>query len=123
MVILIVDDDRDDLDLYVDLLNALDLGVHTAFTDAREALRHLQNSDQLPDVILLDFNMPYMNGLEFLMALRGEPRLRHIRVEVITTSCNKRDEAALIELGSTCHKKPSTFSDFQVLIQTILANR
>ncbi|HEV2352982.1 MAG TPA: response regulator [Puia sp.] len=76
----------------------------TAFNGA-DALTLLQGGPQtapiesLPDVILLDLNMPRMNGLEFLKALRSDPRLKHIKVFVMTTSGELSDRSAAEELN------------------------
>jgi CheY-like chemotaxis protein len=121
-VLLIIDDDLDDLDLYAELLQEINHDPYTTFTDARKALDHLQSSDHLPDLILLDVNMPLMNGLEFLEVLRGEPRLMDIRAVLVSTSCNHIIETAAKELGSDCHQKPPTFNEFKSLLSDILNN-
>ena len=53
----------------------------------------------LPEVILLDLNMPRMNGEEFLTELRADPELRNIPVFVTTTSGMEADRAATAALG------------------------
>ncbi len=53
----------------------------------------------LPEVILLDLNMPRMNGIEFLEVLRGTPQLEHLPVFVITTSSMDLDRAEAERLG------------------------
>jgi len=72
--------------------------LHTAF-NGEEALDLLLGRhgaaplDPLPEVILLDLNMPRMNGLEFLEVLRATPALQHIPVFITTTSSMDVDRA------------------------------
>jgi CheY-like chemotaxis protein len=62
--------------------------------DGVEALRYLRsNLQSKPHVILLDINMPRMNGLEFLEVLREDPELSNLTVFVMTTSGNVADKA------------------------------
>ena len=55
--------------------------------------------DPLPEVILLDLNMPKMNGQEFLEELRSQPKLRDIRVFITTTSAMDVDRLNAQHLG------------------------
>lgn len=55
--------------------------------------------DPLPEVILLDLNMPRMNGVEFLEVLRSTPQLEHLPVFVTTTSNMDLDRAEAERLG------------------------
>ncbi|HEY5915787.1 MAG TPA: response regulator, partial [Chryseolinea sp.] len=52
-----------------------------------------------PDLILLDMNMPRMNGIEFLQILRGREEWKHIKVFVLTTSDESEDEKIMRSLG------------------------
>lgn len=66
----------------------------------------------LPDVILLDLNMPKMNGLEFLAVLRQHPSLRHIKVFIMTTSAETPDRTATENLGISGYIiKPLNYTD------------
>lgn len=78
--------------------------LHTAF-NGEEALDMLQGRHgvpalrPLPEVILLDLNMPRMNGLEFLAVLRATPELQHIPVFITTTSALDLDRSEAARLG------------------------
>jgi CheY-like chemotaxis protein len=79
--------------------------LHHVF-DGLEALAFLRhegdyrNSPQ-PDLILLDLNMPRMNGREFLATVKSDDRLAIIPVVVLTTSEVERDVAAAYQLGAS----------------------
>ena len=65
-----------------------------------------------PSLILLDLNMPKINGTEVLEQLRDEPELRRIPVVVLTTSDEERDIAASYALGANAYMvKPSAFDE------------
>ncbi|WP_431210070.1 response regulator [Puia sp. P3] len=104
--ILLVEDDELDVMSVRRSLGKLGMPyeLYTAFNGV-EALDILRGNGekaamkQLPDVVLLDLNMPRMNGLEFLSAMRGEDRLKDIRVVVMTTSGEKWDRDATDRLG------------------------
>ena len=85
-----------------------------------EALEMLQGKGdeppQIPDdrrVILLDINMPKMNGIEFLQELRKDPRLAMTPVVVLTTSDEDQDRIEAYRLNVAGYiLKPVTFSNF-----------
>jgi CheY-like chemotaxis protein len=71
-------------------------------------------------LILLDLNMPKMNGLEFLRELRSDPAIRHIPVVVLTTSNEERDRVDAYHLNVAGYiLKPVTFSVFVELMITL----
>ena len=71
-------------------------------------------------LILLDLNMPKMNGLEFLKALRSDPDLKRTPVVVLTTSNEDRDRIEAYELNVAGYLlKPVTFSSFVELMVTL----
>jgi CheY-like chemotaxis protein len=57
--------------------------------NGNEALSVLENS--LPDIILLDLNMPGTNGIEFLKTVKNNSKIKHIPIIVLTTSNNDKD--------------------------------
>jgi len=80
--------------------------------DALEMLR----GDEIPAdrrIVLLDLNMPRMNGIEFLRELRADAALRHTPVVVLTTSNDERDKVEAYNLNVAGYLlKPVTFSNF-----------
>ena len=59
--------------------------------NGEEALQILENKANIPDIILLDLNMPKINGIEFLSIIKKDNDLNHIPVIILTTSNNKKD--------------------------------
>ena len=92
-----------------------------------EALSLLRPQDGQPAIvppkrrlILLDLNMPKMNGLEFLHQLRADPHLMAIPVIVLTTSDEDRDKVEAYQLNVAGYiLKPVTFSKFAEVIATL----
>lgn len=71
-------------------------------------------------IILLDLNMPKMNGLEFLQEMRADSTIRHIPVVVLTTSNEERDRLEAYQLNVAGYiLKPVTFSIFVDLMVTL----
>ena len=87
--------------------------LHTAY-NGKEALNLLRSNNEtdLPDVILLDLNMPKMNGIEFLKILRADEKLKEINVFIITTSTESTDRSITEQLGISGYIiKPLNYND------------
>jgi CheY-like chemotaxis protein len=83
--------------------------------DGIEALEMLRSGEIPPEnrIILLDINMPRMDGIEFLRELRADPALRSTTVVVLTTSNEDRDRIHAYELNVAGYiLKPVTFVSF-----------
>lgn len=82
--------------------------------NGKEALSMLKEfyPDRLPDVILLDLNMPKMNGVEFLKALRQDEQLKDLKVFIMTTSADNADRLITEQLGISGYIiKPLNYTD------------
>jgi len=117
--ILLVEDDELDVISVRRALKKMELDheLITAYNGI-EALDKLRGNKDvppitpLPDVVLLDINMPKMNGLEFLSVLRGDPALQHLKVIVMTTSGEQRERLATEKLGVSGYLiKPLNFTN------------
>ncbi|MDD1612049.1 MAG: response regulator [Methylococcaceae bacterium] len=73
-----------------------------------------------PCLILLDLNMPVMNGIEFLQAVKTKPGLKCIPVVVLTTSDEQKDKLESFNLGVAGYmRKPVDYPQFVEIIRTI----
>ncbi|HEU5089097.1 MAG TPA: response regulator [Roseiflexaceae bacterium] len=87
-----------------------------------EALELLRGN-KIPNerrLVLLDLNMPKMNGLEFLREVRKDPELRSLTVIVLTTSADERDKVEAYNLNVAGYiVKPVTFQSFVEAVATL----
>jgi len=129
ITILMADDDPDDREM------ALDAFVESRL---RDELRFVEDGEQLiaylrregayrdpatsprPGLILLDLNMPRMDGREALRALKSDAKLRRIPVVILTTSQAERDIFRSYDLGANSFiTKPVTFASLVDLLRNI----
>jgi CheY-like chemotaxis protein len=91
-------------------------------TNGLEALEMLRK-DAIPAkrrIVLLDINMPKMNGIEFLRELRADPALQQASVVMMTTSNEERDRIEAFKLNVAGYLlKPVTFQQFAEVMSTI----
>jgi CheY-like chemotaxis protein len=119
--VLVVDDEPDLVSTVEYRLKFANCCVVTA-TNGQEGLQ--QAAAEKPDLILLDTNMPGMNGHEMLERLRADPALRHIPVIMVTARCAPQDIAAASAHGISDYiTKPFDFAQLLEKIHTVLKNR
>ena len=93
--------------------------------DGREGLSFLQQKGEYsqmprPDLILLDLNMPRMNGYEFLAAVKNDERFKSIPIVVLTTSDVESDVVSAYQLGAASYiTKPTGIDQFMSMINKI----
>ena len=88
--------------------------------NGEEALDYLQGEKELPGIVLLDLNMPRMNGMEFLQHVRSDERLKRIPVVVLTTSREEQDRFSSFNLGVAGYMiKPVDYLQFVEVIRAI----
>ena len=125
--VLLVEDEAADADLVQMAFEEGRLLAHLHHViDGVEALEFLRREGDRfadaprPDLILLDLNMPRMNGREFLESIKQDPDLRRIPVVVLTTSDVERDVVASYDLGASGYVvKPVDLDQFMKAIQGI----
>ncbi len=91
--------------------------------NGEEALQYLRDPNNAkPCIILLDLNMPIMNGLEFLQVAKHDARLKRIPVVVLTTSEEQQDLTNSFDLGVAGYMaKPVDYRQFVEVMRTINA--
>ena len=118
--LLLVDDSEDDIALMFEALkdSKLALEIVTA-KNGQLALDEIA-SHGCPDLILLDINMPLMNGKETLEKIRANPKTKHIPIVMLTTSRVERDVLESYQLGASAYvSKPLDFEKFQDIVGRI----
>ncbi len=120
--ILIIDDD--DVDVMTIRRALKELHVSNPVNRAQHgeaALAHLRDAaSERPCIILLDLNMPIMNGLEFLQNIKGDPEFKSIPVIMLTTSDEQKDKFRSFDLGVAGYMtKPVDYRQFVEMIRSI----
>ncbi len=122
--ILLVEDNPMDLDLTLRAFNKKKFSnqVHIA-RDGEEALAFIprwEAGEALPAVILLDINLPKVNGLEVLRQLKAHERFRRIPVVVLTSSREDKDLKTAYDLGVNSYiENPVSFNKFMEVAEQI----
>lgn len=94
----------------------------TEANNGEDALKLLEQKDNLPDIILLDLNMPKINGIEFLKILKADDRLKYIPTIILTTSNNQRDLFECYKIGVAGYiLKPLKYEEYVSKIEKLLA--
>jgi len=120
--ILLIEDNPGDVRLTIEGLSESKVRntLHVA-KDGVEAMDLLRRADgPRPDLILLDLNLPRMDGREVLTAIKSDPKLKIIPVVVLTTSRAEQDILRSYELQANCYiTKPVDLEKFMTVVKSI----
>ena len=125
--ILLVEDNPGDVDLTREGLADGKLRNHLHVVgDGEEAMAFLRRGEEehadtpMPDLILLDLNLPGKDGREVLTEIKADERLGHIPVVVLTSSQDEEDILRSYRLHANCYiSKPIRFGEFVKVVKTI----
>ncbi len=130
MSILIVEDNAGDITLLRTALKARRLdGEMTIIRDGESALAFADTIDAGPEatcprLVLLDLNLPKVNGREILKRFRTSVRLSAVPIVVLSSSSDERDKASALTLGATRYlQKPldlTAFMDIGAIVEGLL---
>jgi CheY-like chemotaxis protein len=121
--ILLAEDDKDDQDFFHDFLHERqDILLLPIASNGEELLAYLDNTTELPDAIILDQNMPKLNGLQTLQQLKDTSRYSNITVMVYSTSTDESLIQKSNSLGATLVvSKPSSYRGYQRMIDELIS--
>lgn len=120
--VIIADDDSDDQMLVREVIEDFEFPVNTIVLSDGLQLMHSLKSGILPDLVLLDLNMPYKNGIECLTEIRADETTRNLPVVILSTSKAIRDmELCFAAQAHLFLSKPSTFDGLKKMIHTVLS--
>ncbi len=124
--ILLVEDNEGDILLTIEAFKDLKVKTNIAVAkDGTEAIEFLKcqgkfTDNKLPHLILLDINMPKVNGIEVLDFIKKDDQLKKIPVVMLTTSSSESDIAECYEKSANCFiTKPVDFGKFLNVVQAI----
>lgn len=120
--ILLVEDDQVDTMTVIRALKEIHVTnrlVH--LENGEEAVNYLRDSEsEKPCIILLDLNMPVMNGIEFLQVVKRDDHLKRIPVVVLTTSEEQQDKVNSFNMGVAGYMtKPVDYRQFVEVMRSI----
>lgn len=117
--IYLADDDSDDREIFQEAFKDINSGNDLkTFNNGLEVIDHLDSSEEIPDIIFLDLNMPLVSGLETLKMIRGNERYGSLCVVIYSTSSAEKDIEDTLAAGANIYiNKPA---DYSALKQTIM---
>jgi two-component system, response regulator len=124
--IVMADDDPDDRELMMEAVREMEQRISATLTlDGRMLLSYLEEllrrNVALPDLVVMDINMPRMNGKEALIAMKQHDALEKIPVAILTTSNDEQVKEDLTQLGACgFYTKPVEIDMYRSLIQQML---
>jgi CheY-like chemotaxis protein len=121
--ILIIDDDEDELKILSGALQQLNIPHKCTWAkNGWQALQQLQYIT--PDIILLDVNMPYMNGLQCLDGIKKLPHCSQIPVILQSTEMdNKITEQGMQAGAHACISKAASFTELKIILSGLLEEK
>lgn len=121
-----VDDNPADIDLTSDVLGKCKWRFHVnAVNDGSEAIAFLRHEGKyggspVPDLIVLDLNLPRKDGRQVLAEVKADPGLAKIPVVIFTTSQASSDISRCYQLGANCYlRKPGNLADFVAIVRSM----
>ncbi|QJW90654.1 response regulator [Spirosoma taeanense] len=120
--ILLIEDDQDDVELFLYALRATCMACTlNVVRQGNEVMPYLQSVSQRPDVIVLDLNLPMVNGRELLTQIKADPDLKVVPVAILTTSSAPEDRLYCLQAGANDFiTKPTTIEELGSVVKTVI---
>jgi CheY-like chemotaxis protein len=122
--VLCVDDDPDDREVVCDAINEIDPTLEVVHAEnGLEAIHYLSKAKEeaaLPCLVILDINMPKMDGKQTLSAIKEDEQLRQLSIVIFSTSNNENDKRFCAQYGVQLITKPSNMSQMHQEVRRLL---
>jgi CheY-like chemotaxis protein len=122
-IVLCVDDDPDDRELIRSAIFNVDSSYSVAYaTNGKEALQYLMRASEteLPCLVILDINMPVMDGKQTLLEIKKNKKWSHLPIVVFSTSSHPSDFAFCRQQGVELVTKPANFKQITMEAERLL---
>ena len=120
--ILLIEDDADDIELLEEALKSNKISYQlTSIKEGDKVMSYLRADILVPDIIVLDFNLPKLHGREILSLIKSSEKFGTVPLVVLTTSASKEDISFAKDMGANHYiTKPTSINDFNRAVATIV---
>ena len=123
LLILLADNDENDRAFFKDAL--LEIKVKTDLklaNNGSQLMKYLDNPEnRLPDIVFMDLNLPVLSGMECLIEIRKEIRLRDLAIAIYSTASSEENiEEAFVQGANIYIKKPDDFLVLKIVLEHVL---
>ena len=121
MKIFLIEDDLDDVELLEDALQTHNVDYELDIAkDGSAAIAYIRNCEKVPDIIVLDFNLPKIHGKEVLIEIKSAASFKNIPLLILTTSSAKEDIEYSYKHGANKYLiKPTSIQQIRDTIDVI----
>ncbi len=115
--VLVVEDNELNLKLFCDLLRAHDYAAEPV-RDGRDAVAKAR--EIVPDLIIMDIQLPHVTGIELIGKMKADPSLKHIPIMAVTAYAGREDEERIREVGANAYvTKPIALARFMEEVRAL----
>lgn len=120
LTVLLVDDDSEESYLFNEALEHANLNIHLSRAhDGNDLISYLVNKPT-PDLVFMDINMPYKDGLEALTEIRSNPKFKNLPLIIYSTTKNEDSINACYEKGADMFViKPNDFDELMQVVKKV----
>ena len=116
-----VDDDKDDLSIFKETVNSLGITPHL-YHDGYKLLVKLEEADPTESILFVDLNMPKINGLDLIKAVRKSDMFKSLPIIIFSTAKNPQSIEKCLNIGASMYlSKPTSLAGYQKAIIHVLS--
>lgn len=120
--IVLIEDDADDIELLQEALDGNNVSYSiTILKDGSAAVSYFQQAREMPDIIVMDFNLPRVHGREVIRQIRLNTKFAKTPILILSTSSSREDIGYAYKVGANKYLvKPATLEAIQETVDTIV---